>query len=486
MDIYSKKWYVMAAVATGLFLSSLDGSIVNVALPLMVTELNSPFSTVQWVVLAYLLTVTTLMLSIGRLADIFGKKALYVGGFIVFTIGSVLCGVSPNVAMLIACRVLQAFGAVMLMALGTAIITEAFPSEERGRALGISGLTVSLGIIAGPTIGGIILQTLSWHWIFFVNLPVGIIGTWMVLRYVPDLRPQGRQRFDFPGAVMLFVSLMAFLVALTIGQDNGFITLPVLLLLAGWLVSMAVFVLIELKSAQPMVELRLFRNALFSVNLITGFMTFVASSGILLLMPFYLENVLKLDPESAGLLMAVSPLMVGIIAPISGSLSDRFGTRPMTAIGLGFILVSYITISTLTVFTTPLGYALRYLVMGIGVGMFQSPNNSAVMGAVPRERLGVASSLLSITRTMGQVVGIATLGALWASRVNAQTGELLAGGTTNAPAAVQVQALHTTLLYVIGMMFLALLLSLWALWKERSNRRASARKIIQDSAPSVE
>ena len=180
--------------------------------------------------------------------------------------------------------------------------------------------------------------------------------------------------------------------------------------------------------------------------------------------------------------MAVSPLMVGVIAPISGALSDRFGTRPMTAIGLGFILLSYITISTLTVSTTPLGYALRYLVMGIGVGMFQSPNNSAVMGAVPRERLGVASSLLSITRTMGQVVGIATLGALWASRVNAQAGQLMLGGTTSAPAGVQVQALHETLFYVIGMMSLALLLSLWALWKERSSRRGPANLLTGTAA----
>jgi MFS family permease len=175
--------------------------------------------------------------------------------------------------------------------------------------------------------------------------------------------------------------------------------------------------------------------------------------------------------------MAVSPLVVGCIAPISGSLSDRFGTRPMTAIGLGFIVVSYITISTLTVNTTPLGYALRYALMGVGVGMFQSPNNSAVMGAVPRDRLGVASGLLSITRTLGQVVGISLLGAMWSGFVAAQGGSAdLIGGITSASPAAQTLALRQVLVYVVVLMILALLLSLWALWKERSSLTAKLQQ----------
>ena len=463
------KWYVMAAVIMGTFLATIDGSIVNVSLPVMVTELHSNFVTMQWVILAYLVTVTTLMLSIGRLADMIGKKPLYTAGMVVFTIGSMLCGLSPTVTLLIAARVLQAIGAAMIMAIGTAIVTEAFPPEERGRALGINGLMVSLGIIAGPTVGGIIVQSLSWHWIFFVNLPVGIIGIFLVLRFVPNLRPKGGQRFDFFGAVTLFACLMSFLVALSIGQTMGFTAWPVLLLFALFVALLYVFIRVEMASPQPMMDLTLFRSILFSINLITGFLTFVASSGILLLMPFYLENVLRLDPMSTGLLMAVSPLVVGFIAPFSGSLSDRFGTRSMTAIGLGFIVISYITISTLTVVTTPLGYALRYAVMGIGVGMFQSPNNSAVMGAVPRDRLGVASGLLSITRTAGQVVGISVLGAMWSGFVAAQGASAdTIGGVTSATPAVQTLALRQVLVYVVVMMTLAMLLSIWALWKERS------------------
>ncbi|TLN28593.1 MFS transporter, partial [bacterium] len=206
---YSKKWYVMAAVAMGVFLATIDGSIVNIALPTLVKALGEPLAVVEWVVLAYLLTVTTLMISMGRLADMIGKKPLYLIGFAGFTLGSALCGLSTSVGMLIAFRVFQAIGASMMMALGTAIVTEAFPVEERGKALGIVGMMVSIGVIAGPTIGGIILEHMTWNWLFFVNVPVGLIGIPMVLRFVPAIRPKGRQRFDYWGAILLLLGFCA-------------------------------------------------------------------------------------------------------------------------------------------------------------------------------------------------------------------------------------------------------------------------------------
>ncbi|NLF11004.1 MAG: MFS transporter, partial [Anaerolineaceae bacterium] len=217
---YSRKWYVMAAVGMGIILATIDGSIVNVALPTLVRAFDTGFAAVQWVVLAYLLTVTTLMLSVGRLGDMIGKKPLYVAGFVIFTLGSVLCGLSPTIGWLIGFRILQAIGAALLMALGMAIVTEAFPPSERGKALGISGSMVSIGIVLGPVLGGLIIGALSWHWIFYVNLPVGIVGTWMVLHFVPARRPVGGQRFDWVGAMLLFGSLMALLLAMTMGQEG--------------------------------------------------------------------------------------------------------------------------------------------------------------------------------------------------------------------------------------------------------------------------
>jgi len=457
------KWKVMAAVAMGIFLATIDGSIVNIAMPTLETSLNTEFALVQWVVLAYLLTVTTLMLGIGRLADMFGKKPLYTAGLVIFTLGSLLCGLSTSIYALIAFRVFQAVGAAMLMALGTAIVTEAFPASERGRALGIAGTLVSLGVIAGPTMGGLILKALTWHWIFFVNLPVGIVGLFMVLRFVPAKKPAGGERFDFRGAVLLFLTLISFLVALTAGQKIGFGNPLVLGLLAASAVLLVIFIQLEARLPHPMIDLTLFRRPLFSINLLTGILTFICSAGTIFLMPFYLQNVLGYSPSQVGLLMAVMPLSMGITAPISGTLSDRIGTRPMAVIGLGMLLLGYTLVSTLRVDTNALGYILRFLPVGIGMGLFQSPNNSAVMGSSPPNRLGISSGLLSITRTLGQTIGISILGTVWASVVT-HSGELLPGTeVTTAPAQVQVAALNLTSGVIIGLIAIALGLSVWAL-----------------------
>lgn len=470
-----QKWYVMVAVAAGLFLGTIDGSIVNIALPILEKQLDTQFAIVQWVVLGYLLTITTLMLPVGRLGDILGKKRLYLAGFIIFTVGSGLCGLANSVVQLIAFRIIQAIGAAMITALGTAILTEAFPPQERGRALGIGGLMVSIGLISGPTLGGLILGVLSWHWIFFVNLPIGLAGSLLVIRFVPQTPPAGRERFDFPGAISLFIGLLAFLLALTVGQKEGFGDPAVLGLLATCLVFLALFVVTERRTRQPMVDLALFRNKLFSVNLVTGFIMFISSAGTVLLMPFFLQNVLGYRPQAAGLLLSVVPVSMGLLAPLAGALSDRFGTRRLTAVGLAMLLLGYLAVSTLDQNTLALGYILRFLPIGVGMGLFLSPNNSAIMGAIPRSRLGVASSLLAMTRTVGQTSGIAVMGALWASIVNRTMGAGLGGDTTTAPPAVQVAALHQTVLVIVLMIALALGLSLWALWKERDLAEATQR-----------
>ncbi|HSR31786.1 MAG TPA: DHA2 family efflux MFS transporter permease subunit [Anaerolineae bacterium] len=466
-------WIAFSAISVGTFMSTLDGSIVNVALPTLVRAFDTEFAIVQWVVLAYLLAVTTLMLSVGRLGDMIGKKPLYAAGFVIFTLGSVLCGLSASVYWLIGFRVLQAIGAALMMALGTAIVTEAFPPSERGKALGIVGSMVSVGIVVGPVLGGLLIGALSWHWIFFVNLPIGIVGTWMVLRYVPSFKPAGGQRFDLIGALVLFVGLMALLMALTLGQQVGFTEAGVLALFAASVVSLAAFITIERKVTFPMIDLRLFQNRLFNVNLVTAFVSFICLSGTIILMPFYLEDVLGYEPSAVGFLLAVVPIAVGITAPLSGALSDRLGTRPITVAGLLILLLGFVAVSTLSLETTALGYVLRFLPIGVGIGVFQSPNNSAIMGAVPRSRLGIASGLLAITRTLGQSAGIAAMGALWASRVVARAGQNLPGGATDAPAPVQVAALNDTFLVIVGFMTLALMLAAWGLVQERRGRRLS-------------
>ena len=471
---YDHKWYVMAAVAMSIFLATIDGSIVNVALPTLVQELQTDFPTVQWVVLGYLLTITTLILSVGRLADMKGKKPLYVAGFVVFTFGSFLCGLAPTVFWLIIFRIGQGVGASMMMALGMAIVTESFPGKERGKALGIVGSIVSIGIIAGPTLGGLLIDLLSWRWIFFVNLPVGIVGTAAAIRYVPAIQPAGGQRFDYWGALVLFVALLALLLALTLGQGLGFGHSLILLLFAVWIICTIAFIFIEWRTAQPMIDLHLFRNRLFRINLTTGLLSFISIAGTVILLPFYLQNVLGYEVAQVGLLLAVVPIAMGLIAPISGTFSDRFGTRPISVIGLILLVIGYASISTLTMQTSTAGYLLRLLPIGLGMGVFQSPNNSAIMGAAPREQLGIVSGLLSVTRTLGQTVGIAVLGALWASRVFYHTGETLPGGATTASPTFQIAALQDTFFGLIVVMTIALALGIWALIQERRTQSSLA------------
>jgi EmrB/QacA subfamily drug resistance transporter len=463
---YSGKWWVMSAIAMGIFLATIDGSIVNIALPTLTTTLGADFATIQWVVLAYLLAITTLLAIVGRLADMYGRKNLYNSGFVVFTIGSLLCGLAPTVGWLIAARVLQGVGAALILALGLAIVTEAFPPGERGRALGIAGSIVSIGIVTGPTLGGLIIENLSWHWIFFVNVPIGILGTYLAWRYVPRSRPPGGQQFDLAGAATLCVFLLAFLLGLTVGQQQGFTqpqTLGLFIVAAFFL---ATFIIIERRHPSPIIAPSLFRIDLFRVNLATSLLVFIAlGSGVLI--PFFLENAQGYSVQQVGLLLAVVPIALGITAPISGTLSDRFGSRPISVAGLVVTLLGFLTLSTLTTETTAAGFIWRYMPIGIGVGLFQSPNNSAIMGSVPRERLGVASGLLAITRSLGQTVGLAVLGAVWAAMVTRAAGAPIEGGASAAPPAAQAAGLHITSLVAAGLLAVALIIALVAWRRER-------------------
>jgi EmrB/QacA subfamily drug resistance transporter len=472
---FANKWLILATTGMGIFLATVDGSIVNVALPTLVTTLNTDFSIIQWVVLAYLLTVSTLMLGIGRLGDMIGKKKLYAAGFMVFTAGSVLCGLSQSVYWLIGFRVVQALGSALTMALGMAIVTEAFPPWERGKAIGISGAIVSVGIAIGPSLGGVILSFLSWRWIFLVNLPVGIVGTIMVIKFVRSSKPKGGQKFDYPGAFTLFFSIFSLLLGLTIGQQSGFKQPAVVFLLTVWLVALMVFVVIENKSAQPMIRLDFFRSSQLTVNLTTGFVSFIGIAGTIILLPFYLQNVLGHPAIVVGLMLCVVPVMLGIASPIAGILSDRFGSDKISVVGLFLVLLGFYASSSLSTETTVLGYIVRVFPLGLGMGIFQTPNNSSIMGSVPKEHLGIASGMISVSRTLGQTVGTAVLGAVWTGRTFHYYGAVLAEGATKAPSLAQVEALQDTFLVTVLLTVFCLVLSFWKLLRQRQldlvNRR---------------
>lgn len=476
-DDTPRKWWVMLSVAMGVFLSTIDASIVQVALPTLEKQLDASFATVQWVVIAYLLVLSSLVLGVARLADMIGKKRIYLAGMTVFTTASVLCGLAPSVGLLIVFRVIQGVGAVMLQALGSAIVTETFPDEERGRALGIIGTVVSLGIILGPTLGGLLIGVVGWRAIFLVNLPVGITGFALVRRYVPDWRPLGGQRFDAAGAVLMGLTLVTLSLALTFAPETGWGNPRIIGLLAGSGGALALFVMVQARLAQPMIDLRLFRDALFSISLATGLLVFVAISGRIVL-PFYLELVKGYEPQQVGLFLTIIPIALGVVAPVSGLLSDRYGSRGIALAGLVVLVGACFAVSTITAETGTLGYIARLLPFGIGAGLFQSPNNSAIMGAAPREHLGVASGLLALSRNLGQVLGIPLLGAIFSSRVIATSGiETSLDDLEGVPPVAIVDGLQGAFFAAALLIALGVVLAGYALWLDRRQRRRARESV---------
>lgn len=463
---YSRKWFVMGAVSMGVFLSTIDGSIVNIALPTLQEEFGAQFSSVQWVVLAYLLVLGTLSLLIGRLGDMIGKKRIYTTGFVVFTAGSLASATSQSVGILIGWRIMQAVGAAMVLSLGIAILTEAFPPTERGRALGLIGTTVSVGIVVGPTLGGLILSASTWRWIFLVNVPVGIIGTITSLRYIPNTIPGGKQRFDFAGAGLFALAITSFMLGVTLGGSRGFGSGLVLSLLTMAAVLAITFVMWERKVDQPIIDLAIFENKLFSINIITGLLAFVCVSGVFFISPFYLERTLGLESRQIGLLLAASPILLAIFAPASGLMSDKIGARPITIAGLIVLLFGYWSFRRLGVNTTPTGFVLALAPIGVGMGLFQSPNNSIIMGSVRPERLGIASGLLNLTRILGQITGIGVLTTFWSIRADAAGGQ-------NDPAGI-VTGLHDTMLVAIALIGFGFSLAVWGYLAERRQQTEGA------------
>lgn len=303
----------------------------------------------------------------------------------------------------------------MISALGAAIIAEVFPQAERGRAFGIIGAVVSLGIALGPTVGGVLIGLANWRMIFLVNVPIGIFASYVVWRNVPLSRYRsGRQPFDWWGLGLISVALTCFALGMTRGQDQGFFESSTLVLLAIAVLGLALFLWLEAQIANPILDLKLFQNLQFSLSLLTGILVFIVIAGAIFIIPFYLELGLQYSTQHTGLLLAVSPVLGGIVAPISGNLSDRFGTRIISLLGLVLMAIGCLCISTFTTQITDMDYILRVAPFGIGLGMFQSPNNSAILGSVPPERLGIAAGLLSLTRTLGQTTGVPLLGAIFA------------------------------------------------------------------------
>ena len=430
----TERWFVLAGVGLGALMSTIDASIVNISLPTLEEYFSTNFATVEWVILGYALIMTALTLGAARLGDILDKKKLYLYGLALFTVGSLLCALSPSIYWLVAFRIIQGLGAALTSALGFAIITQVFPAQDRGKAFGFMGSILAVGIASGPPLGGLIIGVLSWHWIFLVNVPLGLISLAFIIRFVPSLPAHNKQqRFDLAGAVIMFITLSAYALAMTLGQDRGFSNPTVLSLIGAGLAGLVLFFVVERRIEQPMIDFSLFRNFLFDLNLLMGFLVSTVLAGLFIL-PYYLELVKDYPTLVVGLLMMVDPLGLGIVAPISGILSDRFGTRIATIVGLTVTTIGCLTLGALNMGTSQAGFILHMVPVGIGMGLFMSPNNSAIMGAVPKERLGITSGLANLTRLLGQTTGLPLMGALFSTTVLSASGLSSGSDVTSASA----------------------------------------------------
>lgn len=461
-----RKWWVMLGIGISVLMYTFDTNIVNIALPTLLKTFNTNFATIQWVVLSYLLVISTLVLSVARLGDIFVKKYLYLGGLIIFTFSSLLCGLAANVFWLIGFRALQGLGAVFISALGAAIIVENFPSSERGRGLGIISAVVLLGTALGPVVGGIIVEFFSWRTLFLINVPIGILTTFIVAKNIPNTAEKPvKQSFDGLGAMFMSVTLISFALAMTYGQNQGFDSKTTLILFAVATVGLICFLYIETHIKQPMIDLHIFKNLQFSLGLVTALLVCMIISSVILITPFFLELVLHYSTEQVGLLLAVLPVLGGLISPISGALSDRFQPHVVSLMGLLMIMLGCLLVTTFNAQMTELDYIIRIVPFSLGIGLFQSPNNSAVLGSISPQKLGIASGLLSLTRTLGQSIGLPLMSALFVnlSLISAQLNPSV--NITDLPVEAIVFGMQGTFRVAALIMFASALLmaSFWKL-----------------------
>src|SRR5437660_2895173 len=423
------KWAVMAIVAIGVFMATLDSSIVNISLPTIAQYFTVPLGgALEWVIIAYLVATAAALLTAGRLADMVGRKLVWIAGLIVFTTGSALCGASPWLVFLVGARALQGLGGALLMGISPALLTSAFPANERGRALGLNAIVVALGVSVGPTLGGLITAYFSWRWIFYVNVPIGIIGLLATLRVLTGSTRRSQGRFDPWGALLLAIGLAAITAGLSFGQELGWTSPLLLSMLALGIASLVILPFVEMRVADPIIDLSLFHNRVFLSANLSLVLSFLALFAVGFMLPFYFEELRGFPTEQAGLLLTPLPITLAVIAPFSGSLADRFGTRWLAAGGLTIACIGLILVSQLNEKSSVWDIIWRLIFTGAGQAIFQSPNNSALLGSAPRQRQGIASGFLATGRTVGQSLSVALTGTIFAALGGAQAGRLLSVG----------------------------------------------------------
>jgi EmrB/QacA subfamily drug resistance transporter len=450
------RWVVLAVTSLGALLASLTSGTLIIALPDILRDLQTNLFALLWIVVGYTLVATVLVLNAGQIADQIGRARSYTAGFIVFTLASVGCAFAPTDVLLIGGRVLQGIGGALLMANSTALVTDAFPRRELGRALGINAMIIGAGQVLGPILGGW-LTSFGWRTVFWFNVPIGIVGSIAAARLLVEqsVRPERRGRFDWPGTLVCVLGLSGLMAALGFGGIYGWTEWWILGGFAVAIVALPVFVWIERRRPDPLLDLGLFRDRLFAMGNLTSLLNGVARNGVLFLLVFYLQGARGYDPVTAGIML--SPLAIGllVLSPISGAIADGWGSRELATLGMVVTGVGLLGLVTLSADTPFWQIALWQLIIGAGSGLFASPNTSAVMGVVPPDKRGMGAGARMMLTQIGFMVSIALALGLVTSVVPAETLLAVFSGTQTGAAGIDmspfISALH--LAFAVGVAF---------------------------------
>ena len=407
MDSEKGKWLVLTVIVIKMIMDGLDGSMLNIALPSIGQSLGVPSGSIIWVVSAYTITTAVTVLFFGRFGDMLGKTRFYLIGIAIYAGSTLVSGTANSLAMLVIARVIQAIGASCTMANSQGIITMTFPAHQRGRALGIYGGAISIGTLAGPTLGGLIVDNMSWRYIFLLKVPIAALALFLGLKFFPKDAPEKKETMDYPGMFLYIMALTPLLYSLQQGYEAGYTSLTIIAGFALSIVSFAIFFTIQRKKEMPLLDLTIFKNPLYSVSVLTACILSFTSSFRNIIIPFYMQGVLGTPPAVAGLYMSISPIIMLVVTPLSGTLSDKVGGERLGIVGQIIGLVGLLLMSTLTK-ASPVMHMVIYLcVINFGNAFFTAPNNSLIMSSLPRNKLGIGGSTSMAIRNTGMSIGTA-------------------------------------------------------------------------------
>jgi EmrB/QacA subfamily drug resistance transporter len=407
-----RKWWTLGAVSFGLFMIMLDNTVVNVALPAIQSDLQTDLSSLQWIVTGYALTFAALMLIGGKLADAYGRRLIFILGIAVFTLASLWCGLAGSGDMLIAARVVQGAGAAMMNPATLSIIAATFPPRERGTAIGIWAGTAALALAIGPLVGGLLTEHLSWNWIFFVNIPVGVVAIAASLLLITESKDETHVRLDLPGLFTSGLGLFALTYGLIEANTYGWTSGRIIGSFVVAALALLTFIQLERKQRAPMLDLSLFRSGTYAGANIAMLLVALSMFGIFFFVSLYMQNVLGYSPVRAGAAFLPMTVLIILIAPIAGKLSDRYGSRWLVSIGMVLLAVQLLYLSRLGAHESFWAILPGFLVGGVGMSMTMTPTAAAATRAVPVAKAGVGSAVLNAMRQVGGSLGIALMGAI--------------------------------------------------------------------------